>query len=293
VADSGVGGSQAVAIGGEGLAIPVASVSIAGITFPATYVGSSSPSQSVTLTNGGGAALEIARITADPVDFAVHSSCPDSLLPGESCEVGVAFVPMTGGTKAGVLTIEDSAAGSPRRVALGGTGRDFDIVLAGPSVATVNSGATATYMLNVQPAGGFDQDVALRCVGLPAHATCVLSRSQVALNGNDPISVVVTVETDGELIAAAPPLAPSRRASAIVLLAMLSSVPGLLLLRRRDRAQDLRRSCSLAMAFLFFALAGTACVTEPKTPTYFQIVGNFTSDSASLSHSSTLTLVVH
>jgi Abnormal spindle-like microcephaly-assoc'd, ASPM-SPD-2-Hydin/Galactose oxidase, central domain/Kelch motif len=185
---------QTVALAGTGVA-QIVTVSPPSVTFPNQYVGTSGLPQSVTITNNGSAALNIASVTASPGDFGTLSACGSTLASGASCAVGVFFDPTASGTRTGTLTINDNASGSPQIVALGGTGQDFSVAPSGPAKATITPGQTANYSLAVTPGGGFSQTVMLSCNGAPAHSTCTVSPSSFPLNGSSVASVTVSVTT--------------------------------------------------------------------------------------------------
>jgi hypothetical protein len=87
-------------------------------------VGSTSASQSVTLTNSGGAALSITSIAVTGTnsgDFTHTNTCGNSVPAGANCSISVAFKPTVSGSRTATVSITDSAAGSPHAVALTGT----------------------------------------------------------------------------------------------------------------------------------------------------------------------------
>lgn len=87
-----------------------------------TFVGSTSFSKPLQLTNLGTAPVTINSITTGP-DFTVASNtCGSQLAPG-SCIINVAFKPTAGGQFNEVLTISDSDTSSPQIVGLSGTGK--------------------------------------------------------------------------------------------------------------------------------------------------------------------------
>jgi hypothetical protein len=100
-------------------------------------VSTTSAAQTVTLTNAGGASLSISSIaTGQP--FAQTNNCPASLAGGASCAINVTFTPQASGAARGVLTITDSAAGSPQSVSLSGTGAMASPTLSPTSLAFGN-----------------------------------------------------------------------------------------------------------------------------------------------------------
>lgn len=186
--DAAADSPQTVALSGTGAAGAL-SVSPSNLTFSAQPLGVASAAQTVTLSNTGTAALSINGISAVG-SFQQTNNCPASLAIGGSCQVSVTFTPQAAGSASGALTVAGLSSTVP--VTLSGTGSDFSIT-ASPASASVASGTTATYTLNVAPNGGaFSNAVNLSCAGGPAGSTCSLSKSSVT-PGNSPVQVTVTV----------------------------------------------------------------------------------------------------
>jgi hypothetical protein len=128
VTDNGPNSPQAVALSGIGTPSPWLQLSAQGLKFGRWRVGTTSPAQSVTLTNVGSAPMSITGVAkegADPTDFRdLTQTCTASgtLDPGQSCAVGIAFRPTATGARRATLTITDTAPRSPHRVSLTGTG---------------------------------------------------------------------------------------------------------------------------------------------------------------------------
>jgi phospholipase C len=120
VTDGASDSPQTVALSGMGLS-PV-TLAPTSLTFASEPVGSTSPPMTVTLTNNLASTLSFSSVQAGG-EFAVASdSCGTSIGAHKSCSVGVTFTPTATGTQAGTLTIADSAAGSPSKIPLSGTG---------------------------------------------------------------------------------------------------------------------------------------------------------------------------
>jgi Beta-propeller repeat/Abnormal spindle-like microcephaly-assoc'd, ASPM-SPD-2-Hydin len=101
------------------------SLSTTKLTFGNVGAGTSSPPQSVTLTNNGSTLLNFTGITiigTNAEDFSETTTCGTSLAAKASCTLTVTFKPTATGTRTGYLTISHDAGGSPRRVYLKGTG---------------------------------------------------------------------------------------------------------------------------------------------------------------------------
>jgi len=77
--------------------------------------------QVFSVKNTGATAVQISSVTTGR-DFSQTNTCPKSLAAGHSCNVNVAFSPLDGGYRAGVLTIVDSDPGSPHTIYYRGNG---------------------------------------------------------------------------------------------------------------------------------------------------------------------------
>jgi hypothetical protein len=124
ITDNAAGSPQTVSLTGTGTA-PAVTLSPTSLTFGNQKVGTSSPAQTVTLTNSGTATLTIASIKitgTNSSDFSETNTCGTSLAAGASCTISVKFKPTTTGTRTGTLSVTDNAAGSPQSVSLTGTG---------------------------------------------------------------------------------------------------------------------------------------------------------------------------
>src|SRR2546430_1290859 len=94
------------------------------LNFGSQTVGSSSPAQTVTLTNGTSGSITVNGIAMSG-DYSQQNNCgmgpfPTTLNAGGSCQVFVTFTPTASGTRNGSVTISTSDAGSPRTVSLTG-----------------------------------------------------------------------------------------------------------------------------------------------------------------------------
>jgi FG-GAP-like repeat/Abnormal spindle-like microcephaly-assoc'd, ASPM-SPD-2-Hydin/FG-GAP repeat len=92
------------------------------LTFATQLVGTTSPAQSVLLTNYGTATLSITGITASGDFLRQSDTCGSSLAAGASCTISVTFTPTASGTRSGTLSVADNAPGTPQTASLSGTG---------------------------------------------------------------------------------------------------------------------------------------------------------------------------
>ncbi len=158
---------------------PTVGVSPASLTFASQAVGTSSPSQAVTLTNNGTASLAITGISVtgtDAGDFSETNTCGSSVAVGASCAISVVFRPTSTGSRTASLSIADSAAGSPQLVALTGTAT---AAAAAPGITL--SPTTLTFPSQTVGASSQAQTVTLTSSG-----TAALSITSITIAGTDP-----------------------------------------------------------------------------------------------------------
>jgi hypothetical protein len=154
---------------------PVAAFAPRALKFANQAIDSTSPAQSLTLTNAGAAPLAIASTTTSG-DFAETNNCGSILNIGKACTASVTFAPTAEGVRGGILSFTDNASVVPQVLALSGTSTaaaqqgnfsgSFD-----HGTASAPLGGQATYVLTVTPSGGFIGDVALRVSNLPPGVT--------------------------------------------------------------------------------------------------------------------------
>lgn len=103
------------------------------LTFPNEVVGSTSPAQTVTLTNIGTGPLTVTAVTRTG-DFAQTNDCVSGspIPPGQTCAIHATFKPTLRGARSGTLTIMDDASDSPQTVRLTGTGIGPAVTLSTP-----------------------------------------------------------------------------------------------------------------------------------------------------------------
>src|SRR5438876_1812436 len=113
---------DAVLLNGGGT---VVSLSTSKLTFGHLAVGTTSPPQSVTLTNIGSTQLNFTGITitgTNAGDFSETNTCGTSIAAKASCTLTVRFKPTATGTRKASLSVSDDGGASPQRVYLTGTG---------------------------------------------------------------------------------------------------------------------------------------------------------------------------
>ncbi len=113
-------GSQIVSLSGTGTAPATDTLSQTSLTFPATQVGQSAPTQTVTLTNSGGATLTQLSIRAVGAGFGESNNCGSTLAAQSACTITVSFQASSVGPMTGQIVVADSIRS--QIVSLTGTG---------------------------------------------------------------------------------------------------------------------------------------------------------------------------
>lgn len=129
---------------GGGTPAATLAVSPASLTFAARTVNTTSPAQTVTVTNSGTAAASVASLVAGG-DFAQTNTCGTSIAAGATCTIAVTFTPTAAGTRTGSVTVTSNASNSPTTVALSGTGTGATSTDLAAGKATGESSHTQTY----------------------------------------------------------------------------------------------------------------------------------------------------
>lgn len=175
VTDNDSSAPQTASLTGTGTTIaPSASLSPASLLFSTQAVGTTSASQSVSLSNSGNAALAISSIAvagANNSDFSQTNTCGSSLAAGANCAISVTFKPTTVGARSASLTVTDNAGNSPQTVSLSGTG-----ATTAPSVALAP--ASLTFITQAVGTTSAAQQVALSNSG-----NAPLTISSIAVTG--------------------------------------------------------------------------------------------------------------
>jgi hypothetical protein len=156
------------------------------LSFGTQLVGTTSSPQNVTITNTGKAQVDVASVGITG-DFSVQTNgCQSAIQPGNSCTLGIVFVPTAIGSLSGALTITDNATGSPQTVALSGTG-------------TTTTTTSLTSSLNPSTYG---QAVTFTAVVVPAASGTPTGTVQFAIDGSafgSPVTLVSGSATSGSI----------------------------------------------------------------------------------------------
>jgi hypothetical protein len=191
--DNAPNSPQVILLTGTGALQAAVSLSPTSLTFPSQVVGSPSAPQIVTLKNTGNAPLTIGSILVT-AGFGFTTTCGAPVAPGAICTISVTFTPTSLGSNTGLLTINDSAPGSPQLVTLTGGGSDFGLAVSPPS-ATLAAGNTAYVTVSVSSIADYNSPVIVSCAGLPALSSCSASPSSVTPSSAGPVTTTLTITT--------------------------------------------------------------------------------------------------
>ena len=182
IASNAPGSPHTIALTGTGLAVaaPAIGLSATSVNLGSIVVNTTSPQQSVIVTNTGFANLNITGVTVTGTGFARVTpatgspvNCATSVAPLSTCQIAVACTPTATGTTTGQVSIAHNATGSPTLVNLTCTGSPV---------------AVATIALS--PALDFGDQVVntastVRAVNIVNSGTAQLTVSGIALTGAD------------------------------------------------------------------------------------------------------------
>jgi len=190
ITDNASGSPQSVSLSGTGLTPAAVSLSPSSLSF-STPLGTSSASQTVTVTNTGGVALGISSVAANYPFEIMTNTCTGNLAGGASCSVNISYTAQTSGAVTGAFTITDSAAGSPQSVPLTGTTpatvslSAASLTFSGQLIGTTSAAQTVT----LTNTGGTSLSVSSIATSQPFAET---NNCPVSLAGGASCSITVT-----------------------------------------------------------------------------------------------------
>lgn len=162
------------------------------VTFSSEPVGSTSPSQTVFLTNNGNQTVTITNITPNG-NFAETNTCgnnfptvPATLNVGQACTITVSFAPTTTGTVTGSIIVTSNAVNTPS-LTLSGTGTaEFSLSANTRSSVVVIGTSSTTFTVSAAGPSTFLNNVALSC---SSGATCSFSPASVPMGQSSTMTV--------------------------------------------------------------------------------------------------------
>jgi hypothetical protein len=163
------------------------------LVFAPQQINTTSPPQSLTLTNAGSSPLSITSIIAAGTgnsDFAQTNNCPASLAASKACTITVTFTPKPQQTNiAGTVTFPDSDLANPQIANLTGTG-----VLKGNGLAPVVTLSPISLTFGSQNIG---TSSAQQTITLINTGDATLTLNTVTITGNDPSDFIPANKCSG------------------------------------------------------------------------------------------------
>jgi len=142
-----------------------------------------SPQQTITVTNSGNADLNIQNASIDAGPFFVTNHCGSPVVPGNTCQLSVAFTRTEVGFASATMKVVSNSSVPSQVIWLTGSAQEgFQLATQGnvPAMQTVTSGATATYTLFAQ-SDGLATTVTFRLHRRPAiRGVCGKSTKRIA-----------------------------------------------------------------------------------------------------------------
>lgn len=155
------------------------------LEFASYTVHTTSPPQTVTLTNSGDTDLTIESISTSG-DFAQTNNCPSTMGVGAICTIRVTFTPTATGTRTGSLSVTDNATGSPQTASLKGTGTPvFSLTVASPSKTILIGSSSTTFTVSAVAPSSFTGSISLFCSG----ATCSFDPTSIEPGASSTVTV--------------------------------------------------------------------------------------------------------
>jgi hypothetical protein len=319
VADNATGSPQTATLSGTGAAsgTPTATLSPTSLTFPDGVITTSSTAQIIKLSNTSNTTLTVSGITftgANAADFTETDNCGTSVAASANCTINVVFKAGASGARAAAISIADNATGSPQTANLSGNGLDLSpsAAASGSTTATVTTGSTANYALQVTGVGGGAADkisYTVTCSGAPANATCIAPTTSMTVSPGTPSTFTVSVSTGPATMAALRDTSsanpPSRSLRSLFAVALLFFAIVAMLISRKPQAAQisassrarpiaLRHAGSLALlvlvAFLVVSCSGSGTPSQDVAPGTYQLT--VTVASGTDTHTLPLTLIV-
>lgn len=155
---------------------PLATLSTTNIAFGSVTVGNTSTPRTVTLTNGGTAALTINTIASNNGAFTLTHNCPATLAVSSSCTLSLTFTPAAATAYNSSASVSTNAASGTQTISLSGAGTAAATGLLGWSGAPTGLAFASTAVGSLS---------ATQTLTLQNQGSAAASLSAVALGGTD------------------------------------------------------------------------------------------------------------
>jgi len=264
IVDNAANSPQMIYLAGTGSGtVPGFNLS-APLYFGAVLEGTTSAPQMITITNSGGATLNIMSVTPS-AEFNVPTNTCGMVPIGMSCMLTVTFTPTMTGLQTGTLTFTDNAPGSPQVVSLSGIGATVTMAPppGGTNTLTVLPGDTASYPLNVSGTPGLVVTLNLTCVSTAPYSICTVKPSQITLGGAAVPVITVTVETNCNTSLMAPPTGGSPPILPAPFAGLWVGTLVLFVMLRRVLPRPWLARAAPALLLMLLVITWAGCVSNP------------------------------
>jgi hypothetical protein len=150
------------------------------LVFAPQTLNTTSPAQTVVMTNNGQTPLTVTNITASG-DFTESNNCPSTpftLAVKASCTFQITFTPTNTGTRTGALVVTDNVASGSSSIPLSGTGNPIFNLSSPTLTQTLLIGTTTTtFTISLSAPSSFTDTLTLSC----ASGICSFSPPNIAL----------------------------------------------------------------------------------------------------------------
>lgn len=223
-----------------------------------TPLRSTSPAQTVTLTNRETSAIDISSSLGQPSQgFSEKNNCDGTLAAGGSCQFSVQFTPQEAGATVNVvsLSIKSSQSSEGFQITLFGNGTDSDFQINAQTPSqSIKAGQTATYDFSLSSISAFSGTVALQCSGFVKGAACSVTPSSEVLTQGETSAFTVNIKTSAS--GSAGIISPGSGLQWSGLIPSGLAIPAILLLAPSNRKKPRRRTIGLAGLLLFLISCG-------------------------------------
>ena len=271
---------------------PIATLSASYLSFGAVGLSSTSPAQSLMLSNSGNGPLELSGISLLP-PFAATNDCGSSVAISSSCTISVTFTANTLGNLTGNISIVDNAPLGQQSIPLFGTGVvDFSITPTSTSL-TMHPGGQATDVMTFIGIGGpFGNAIQLTCAvsGPSPLPICSMSSSSVTPGAN---SVTSTLMVTAPTATAMQMPVGTRRFAGFLLATFVPLMFGMCFV---NRLLARLRMHLLLFSLLLFLLLMSACGgsnTDHTVGTGSTYTVTVTAASGAINHTTQVTVIVN
>ena len=197
ITDNAGNSPQSIALSGSGVNPTSVTLVPGSLVFGSQNVGTTSASQSATLTNTGSSTLGITSIGltgANASSFFFANSCGSSLAAATSCTIHGHFTPTATGALTAAITVTGSFTGSPQSISLSGTGVNSTplTLQAGGSLPAATTNVAYNGAINASGGSGSGYVFTVNGAQVPTTGAAVLISDGISVSstGGNSLNIV-------------------------------------------------------------------------------------------------------